>query len=337
MRLRLIAEAVRTAWRARPRRRTMILFEHTAGQGRTLGYRFEHLAAILEHLDGSPRAGVCLDTCHLVASGYDIASEAGYAETFAAFERLVGRDRLRVFHGNDSKRPLGSRVDRHEHIGEGVLGLEPFRRLLHDPLLRRPADPHRDRENGRDLPSQRPGRGSAGRAQPCDIAATARTGAAVLYTVPMIRFALRTALGTLALVALTSAQSAGPRGGFGPGARVLLDAHNCYPDGGRHADRIDRALATGLPVAIEQDLVWWTDPKTATPRSLVSHGEPFTGQEPSLQDHFFERIRPLVESALRERSPCHVAAHRPQPRSQDQRAGTPRGDLGDARPNTTRG
>ena len=131
--LRLIAEAVRTAWRVRPRRRTMILFEHTAGQGRTLGHRFEHLAAILGHLDGSPRAGVCLDTCHLVASGYDIGSEAGYVDTFAAFERLVGLDRLRVFHGNDSKRPLGSRVDRHAHIGDGVLGLEPFRRLLHDP------------------------------------------------------------------------------------------------------------------------------------------------------------------------------------------------------------
>jgi deoxyribonuclease IV len=131
--LRLIADAVRTAWAVQPRRRTQIIFEHTAGQGRTLGYRFEHLAAILEHLDGSPRAGICLDTCHLVAAGYDIASEPGYAETFAAFERLVGVDRLRVFHGNDSKRPLGSRVDRHAHIGDGVLGLEPFRRLIHDP------------------------------------------------------------------------------------------------------------------------------------------------------------------------------------------------------------
>jgi deoxyribonuclease-4 len=130
--LRLIADAVRQAWRVQPRRRTMILFEHTAGQGRTLGHRFEHLAAILGHLDGSPRAGVCLDTCHLVASGYDIVSEAGYLDTFAAFDRLVGLDRVRVFHGNDSKRPLGSRVDRHAHIGDGVLGLEPFRRLLND-------------------------------------------------------------------------------------------------------------------------------------------------------------------------------------------------------------
>jgi deoxyribonuclease-4 len=130
--LRLIADAVRAAFKARPRRKTMVLFEHTAGQGRTLGYRFEHLATILGHLDGSPRAGVCLDTCHLVASGYDITTEAGYEDTITRFDRLVGIDRLKVFHGNDSKRPCGSRVDRHAHIGEGCLGLLPFRRLLHD-------------------------------------------------------------------------------------------------------------------------------------------------------------------------------------------------------------
>lgn len=130
--LRLIADGVRAALTPRRRRRTMVLLEHTAGQGRTLGHRFEHLAAILEHLDGSPRVGVCLDTCHLIASGYDIASEAGHAATFADFDRRVGFDRLRVIHANDSKRPCGSRVDRHEHVGRGVLGPEPFRRLLHD-------------------------------------------------------------------------------------------------------------------------------------------------------------------------------------------------------------
>jgi deoxyribonuclease-4 len=130
--LRLIADAVRVAFKARPRRKTMVLFEHTAGQGRTVGHRFEHLAAIIEHLDGSPRAGVCLDTCHLVAAGYDITTEEGYRETFAAFDRVVGTDRLRVFHGNDSKRPCGSRVDRHAHICQGCLGLEPFRGLMQD-------------------------------------------------------------------------------------------------------------------------------------------------------------------------------------------------------------
>src|SRR5688572_12698973 len=131
--LRLIGEAIRRAFKARPRRRTMVLLEHTAGQGRTVGHRFEHLAAILAHLDGSPRIGVCLDTCHLLASGYDIADSAGYENTFESFERIVGLERLAVFHGNDSKRPCGSRVDRHEHIGKGFVGLAPFRRLLADP------------------------------------------------------------------------------------------------------------------------------------------------------------------------------------------------------------
>lgn len=131
--LRLIADAIITAFKARPRQQTMVLLEHTAGQGRTVGHRFEHLATILRHLHGSPRVGVCLDTCHLLASGYDIVSDDGYRQTFADFDRLVGIDRVKVFHGNDSKKPCGSRVDRHEHIGDGCLGLEPFRRLLNDP------------------------------------------------------------------------------------------------------------------------------------------------------------------------------------------------------------
>jgi len=131
--LRLIADAIRVAFKARPRAKTMVLLEHTAGQGRTLGHRFEHLATVIGHLRGSRRVGVCLDTCHLVASGYDITTEAGYRDTFEQFDRLVGIERLKVFHGNDSKKPCGSRVDRHEHIGEGCIGLEAFRRLLHDP------------------------------------------------------------------------------------------------------------------------------------------------------------------------------------------------------------
>lgn len=131
--LRLIADAIRVSFNQRPTQRVMVLLEHTAGQGRTLGHRFEHLRRIIDHLDGSPRVGVCLDTCHLVASGYDIVTDAGYERTFAEFDRLVGFDRLKVFHGNDSKKPCGSRVDRHEHIGKGCIGLEPFRRLLNDP------------------------------------------------------------------------------------------------------------------------------------------------------------------------------------------------------------
>jgi deoxyribonuclease-4 len=134
--LESIAEALRGILARRRNGRTMILLEHTAGQGTNLGHRFEHLAAIIERLDGSPRVGVCLDTCHLIAAGYDIVSEAGYRETFRAFDRIVGLDRLKAFHLNDSKRPLGSRVDRHEHIGRGHLGLEVFRRLVNDRRFR---------------------------------------------------------------------------------------------------------------------------------------------------------------------------------------------------------
>jgi deoxyribonuclease-4 len=131
--LRLIGEALSLLLAARPRGRTKVLLEHTAGQGTNLGHRFEHLAAILEHLDGSPRVGICLDTCHLLTAGYDVCTEHGYDDTFREFDRTVGLDRIAVFHLNDSKKPCGSRVDRHEHIGKGCLGLEPFRRLLNDP------------------------------------------------------------------------------------------------------------------------------------------------------------------------------------------------------------
>jgi deoxyribonuclease IV len=131
--LRLIAEALAGLLAARPRSRTRVLLEHTAGQGTNLGHRFEHLAAILQDLDGSPRLGVCLDTCHLLTAGYDVCSDEGYADTFREFDRVVGLDRIQVFHLNDSKKPCGSRIDRHEHIGKGCLGLEPFRRLLNDP------------------------------------------------------------------------------------------------------------------------------------------------------------------------------------------------------------
>ena len=144
--LKLIAEAIRRAFKARPRCKALVLLEHTAGQGRTLGYRFEHLATIIGHLQRSARVGVCLDTCHLVESGYDIVSASGYRDTFDAFDRIVGIERLKLFHGNDSKKPCGSRVDRHEHIGHGYLGEEPFRRLPARSPLRGTADPDRDRE-----------------------------------------------------------------------------------------------------------------------------------------------------------------------------------------------
>ena len=114
----------------------MVLLEHTAGQGTSLGASFEELAAIIEQMRGHRRVGVCLDTCHLIASGYDISTPEAHAHTFDQFDRLVGFERLRVMHLNDSKKPLGSRVDRHEHIGDGFVGLEPFRRIVNDRRFR---------------------------------------------------------------------------------------------------------------------------------------------------------------------------------------------------------
>ncbi len=135
--LRLVAGAVSRLLRARRHGRTLVILEHTAGQGTSLGWRFEHLARMLEHLDGHPRVAVCLDTCHLWAAGYDLASSDGYRDTFETFDRLVGVDRIRVFHLNDSKKPMGSRRDRHDHIGKGTIGLQAFGRLLHDPRFDR--------------------------------------------------------------------------------------------------------------------------------------------------------------------------------------------------------
>jgi deoxyribonuclease-4 len=134
--LRLIVRGLAQVLAERPDGKVMILLEHTAGQGSNLGHRFEHLAEIIDGLEGTHRVGVCLDTCHLLTAGYDICSEEGYDETFRQFDRIVGLPRLEAFHLNDSKKPCGSRVDRHEHIGKGCLGLDPFRRLLNDARFR---------------------------------------------------------------------------------------------------------------------------------------------------------------------------------------------------------
>ena len=135
--LKLIADALASILESRPDGRTRLLLEHTAGQGTNLGHRFEHLAEIIDRMGGSSRVGVCLDTCHLLAAGYDIGSEDGYRETFRQFGHIVGFARLQAFHLNDSKKPCGSRVDRHAHIGQGCLGVEPFRRLVNDPRFGR--------------------------------------------------------------------------------------------------------------------------------------------------------------------------------------------------------
>jgi deoxyribonuclease IV len=128
----LIVSALKEVLKQRRRGKTMILLEHTAGQGSTMGSSFEEIAAMLDGVKSPRRLGVCLDTCHLLAAGYNLCSEEGYRETFDTFDALIGMDRLKVFHLNDSKKPCMSRVDRHEHIGKGCIGIEPFRRLLND-------------------------------------------------------------------------------------------------------------------------------------------------------------------------------------------------------------
>lgn len=113
--------------------RTTTLLETTAGQGTNIGHRFEHLAAILARVAEPERIAVCLDTCHVFAAGYDLVSETGYAATIDALEHHIGLGRIRCFHVNDSKKPLGSRVDRHAHIGQGAMGRDAFRHLVTDP------------------------------------------------------------------------------------------------------------------------------------------------------------------------------------------------------------
>lgn len=112
--------------------RVTLLLENTAGQGTGLGSQFEELAAIIEESQYSDRLGVCIDTCHAFAAGYDIRTKKTYQATMEEFDRVVGINRIRFFHLNDSKKGLGSRVDRHEHIGKGEIGLEAFRNLLND-------------------------------------------------------------------------------------------------------------------------------------------------------------------------------------------------------------
>ncbi len=113
----------------------LILLETTAGQGTCLCYRFEQIARVIEATRYPERIGVCLDTCHVYAAGYDLADPIAYEAMIYDFDRLIGLDRLKALHLNDSKKGLGSRVDRHEHIGKGEIGLNAFRLLLNDPRV----------------------------------------------------------------------------------------------------------------------------------------------------------------------------------------------------------
>ena len=114
----------------------MLLIENTAGQGSGLGSSFEEIRDIIDNSHFKTRLGVCFDTCHAYAAGFDIKSREGYRKTFQHFDRTIGLDRLKFFHINDSKKGLGSRVDRHWHIGKGELGIKGFSHLVNDPLFR---------------------------------------------------------------------------------------------------------------------------------------------------------------------------------------------------------
>jgi deoxyribonuclease-4 len=135
--LEKIVDSIDKVFRKIPRVKTKIALETTAGQGSCVGYRFEHLAYIIANVREPARLVVCLDTAHVFAAGYDIRSEHSTRKTLREFDRVVGRDRLLAIHLNDSKTARGSRVDRHEHIGKGRIGLDAFRFIMRDRRFRK--------------------------------------------------------------------------------------------------------------------------------------------------------------------------------------------------------
>jgi len=154
--IKRIAESLNFAHQKTPGYNTKTTLEITAGQGTAIGYRFEHLRQIIDLVEQRGRMAVCLDTCHLFAAGYEIHTEAGWERTVQLFDEILGLQRLLAIHVNDSRKPFNSRVDRHEHIGKGMIGLTAFRMLMNDPdFLRIPKiletekskDMHEDLEN----------------------------------------------------------------------------------------------------------------------------------------------------------------------------------------------
>lgn len=131
--IKLIADSLNIIHDQTSGYRVKSVVEATAGQGTAVGYRFEHLREIIDLVEQKKRMAVCIDTCHVFAAGYDIASEKGYEKTFEELDAVIGLDWLVAFHVNDSKRELGSRVDRHEHIGKGCIGKKGFAFLMNDP------------------------------------------------------------------------------------------------------------------------------------------------------------------------------------------------------------
>lgn len=132
-----IARSLDQIHAAIPNHRVVTLLETGAGQGTCVGCTFEELGQMIARVDDKRRVGICFDTCHVFAAGYELRTRDGYQRTIDEIERFVGLDNVGAFHLNDSKKPLGSRVDRHQHIGEGELGLAPFRFLLNDPRFAR--------------------------------------------------------------------------------------------------------------------------------------------------------------------------------------------------------
>ena len=135
--LQRIVRSLNTIFRATRQSSVRIALETTAGQGTNLGHRFEHLAEIMEHVTNPERLAVCIDTCHLHAAGYDIRTPSAYRKTMKELDRVIGHKCVAAFHLNDSKTPLGSRVDRHAHIGKGYIGLSAFRCVLRDARWRK--------------------------------------------------------------------------------------------------------------------------------------------------------------------------------------------------------
>lgn len=114
-----------------------LLFETTAGQGTNLGYTFEQIAYLIEKSGSHDRLGVCMDTCHIFAAGYPLSAPEEYKKTMQQFDEIIGLDRLKIIHMNDSKKEFGSKKDRHEHIGKGCIGLEAFRNIVNDKKLKK--------------------------------------------------------------------------------------------------------------------------------------------------------------------------------------------------------
>ncbi len=133
--IKIIAESINIAFEKTKGPKVFGMLELTAGQGTAIGYRFEHIAEIIEAVEEKERLAVCIDTAHIFAAGYDFRSKESYEKVITEFDEVIGLEKLKCFHINDSKKELGSRVDRHEHIGKGFIGLEGFANIMNDERL----------------------------------------------------------------------------------------------------------------------------------------------------------------------------------------------------------